>query len=255
MIKDTVYYQSYSDDFVESRNQAYQLPDDYRWLHHNICYRVAAKCLHLIVLLLAMLYCRFFLHVTIKNRSVLKPKHRSGYFLYGNHTQPAGDAFIPFLVTPDKRCSILVSPANLGIPLLGKLLPMLGALPLPGTISGMKKLDQAIAGRITAGRCIVIYPEAHVWPWFTGIRPFPAAAFGYPVKHNAPAYCMTTTYQQRKNRLKPRISIYVDGPFHPDRSLSKQQQKHTLCEQIYACMEKRSRNSNYEYIRYQKGGT
>ncbi len=45
---------------------------------------------------------------------------------------------------------------------------------------------------------MTIFPEAHVWPYYTGIRPFGEAAFHYPVATGKPVYTMTVTYQRRR---------------------------------------------------------
>lgn len=68
--------------------------------------------------------------------AVLRQCAKSGCFLYGNHTQPVGDAFIPVRALAPKRSYVVVSPANLGIRVLGPLLPMLGALLIPNSIRG-----------------------------------------------------------------------------------------------------------------------
>jgi hypothetical protein len=249
---ETRQYQSFTEDFVVSKNQSYQLPKNYVWVHNNVLYIIASRFLYLLALLFTFLYCRFSLHVKIKNRSVLRQYRKYGFFLYGNHTQPIGDAFIPARVLVTKHIYVVASPANLGIPILGPLLPMLGALPRPDSFSGIKKFHEAIRLRIAKKNCVVIYPEAHVWPWYTGIRPFSTAPFGFPVEDGSPSFCITTTYQQRKHGKKPGITIYVDGPFFPDGSLSKKKQKEKLRDAIHDCMELRSRNSKYQYIRYER---
>ena len=251
---ETRLYRSLADDFVESKNQSFRLPENYIWIHENPLYRIFSKCLYLPAVLFAFLYCKFGLHIKIKNRSVLRQHTESGCFVYGNHTQPVGDAFIPIRIFAPGHCYVGVSPANLGIPVLGPLLPMLGALPLPHSIGGMKKFRDAVRIRITGRGCMVFYPEAHVWPWYTGIRPFPAASFGFPVECRAPSFCMTTTYQKRKRGRKPGITVYLDGPFYPDSSLPRKEQKEKLRDGIYDCMVRRSQNSTYQYINYERAG-
>lgn len=248
----TMYYQSHEDDFVESKNQSMRLPADYVWIHNSLSYRIASQCLYWVVSSVAALYCRFGLHVAFENRAVLRQCRRSGCFLYANHTQPIGDALIPIRALSSKRCYIVAAPANLGIPVLGRLLPMLGALPIPDSVAGKRELHKAIRRRIHERRSVVIYPEAHVWPWYTGIRPYPATAFCYPVDCKAPAFCITTTYRERSPGKKPRLVIYADGPFYPDPALSKKGQKEKLRNEIYACMERRSQSNTCEYIRYRK---
>lgn len=249
---ETKYFKSFTDDFVRSKKQSYRLTESFVWIHTGFFYRVTAQFLYLLFQCFALLYCRFVLHVKMENRSVLQQSQNTGFFLYANHTQPMGDAFMPVLVLSPKRAYIVASPANLGIPGLGPLLPLIGALPLPESVGGIKKLCNAIKFRITQKSCIVFYPEAHVWPWYTGIRPFPAASFGFPVECDAPSYCMTITYQERNRLKRPGITIYLDGPFYPDRSLSKMKQKEKLRDEIYRCMEHNSLNSTYSYIQYRK---
>ena len=53
-------------------------------------------------------------------------------------------------------------------------------------------IDQIVADKKT----ILIYPEAHIWPYYTKIRPFPSTSFRYPIKFNVPSFSITTTYQK-----------------------------------------------------------
>ena len=64
---------------------------------------------------------------------------------------------------------------------------------------------------------------------------------------------MTTTYYKRKFGKKPGIIVYVDGPFNVDENLNKKEKQEKLFNQIYQCMENRSKNSTYEYVKYEKG--
>ena len=100
---------------------------------------------------------------------------------------------------------------------------------------------------------ITIYPEAHIWPYYTKIRPFKTVSFKYPIEFNTPAFCMTNTYQSYgKNKDKIKIVTYIDGPFFPDKNLTKSEQKQNLRDQIYNKMVERSKNSNIEHIKYEK---
>lgn len=251
MKKSKVYcYKSYDEDLVESKNQNYKLKENYKWIKNNIFYRLCSEILYFIAYIFGFFYCKFGLHVKVKNRKVLKKYKKQGYFLYGNHTQPIGDVFIPAYVCNDKRIYVVVSQANLGVAGIGKILPMLGALPIPDSIKDTKKLWEAIKKRIEQKKCVVIYPEAHVWPYYTKIRPFTKTAFKFPVDCNAPAFAMTTTYYKRKLGKKPGIIVYMDGPFMPDNKLTKKENEEKICEEIYKSMVNRSKNSTYEYMEY-----
>lgn len=248
----TRYYNAFTDDFVQSKNQDYKLPENYEWLQTKFISRLFSNLIYAMALLISNVYCRLFLHIKIKNKHKFKQVGKSGAFVYGNHTQPIGDVFDPAIISFPKRIHTIASPANLGIPFLGKILPYLGALPLADNLGGMKKLNHAIQYRIAQGRFIVIYPEAHVWDYCTFIRPFSDSSFKYPVKSDKPVFCMTTTYQKRKFGKKPTATIYIDGPYYRDSSLSQHEQATKLHDIVYAKMQERSKLSNYSYIVYEK---
>ncbi|MBU3852024.1 MAG: acyl-phosphate glycerol 3-phosphate acyltransferase [Candidatus Paralactobacillus gallistercoris] len=246
-------YHTYQDDVVTSKQQNYHLPANYQWIHHNRFYQLMSTLLYRLAYVVCGGYCKYGLHVKIKNQAVLLPYRNQGYFIYGNHTQPVGDVFAPMHVVPHQHLYYIASPANLGVPVIGKLLPCGGALPIPESLRQMRPFIAAIKTRIQQHQPILIYPEAHVWPYYTQIRPFMEAAFHYPVALDVPSFCITTTYQKRRYDSKPQITLYVDGPFWPDKTLSRKQQQQQLCQQIHEQMQQRAQAySNYEFVHYQK---
>ncbi len=255
MKQQTRYYKSYTDDFVESKNQQCKIPEGYKWLRLDIGSRLLSAIIYGLAVLFANVYCRLCLHIRYKGSKKLKEARKSGAFIYCNHTQPMGDVFTPALPCLPNRVYVVVSPANLGIPGIGKILPYLGALPIPDDVAGMRRFNEAMEYRLGQGRPIVIYPEAHVWEYYTGIRPYPTTSFKYPVKYDKPVYCMTSTYQSRGEGKKPRCTVYIDGPFYPDKSLATREQVAKLHSQVYEKMQERSRESNYEYIKYRPEAT
>ena len=116
----------------------------------------------------------------------------------------------------------------------------------------MRDFVKCVKQRVEEKNCIVIYPEAHVWPYYTKIRPFPTTSFKFPVEAKLKSFAATTTYQKRKWGKKPKITVYVDGPFEVDEKLSKKENQEKLCNEIYECMKKRSNESTYEYIEYRR---
>lgn len=137
--KKVIYYNSYKDDVVINKNQNFKISNDYKWMYSNIIYNFFSTLLYYFVYIISFFYCKIYLHVKIENRQVLKKYKKQGYFLYGNHTQIIGDAFIPAHVAKGKRVYVIVSQANLGIKGIGKILPMLGAIPKTDSIKNLKK--------------------------------------------------------------------------------------------------------------------
>ena len=246
------YYKTFEDDFVQSEDQDYVLPDDYKWIHKNILYKFFSNILYAIAYIFGFIYCKFILKITIKNKNVIKKYKKQGFFIYGNHTQPIADVFIPALICKGKRIYVIANSSNLKVKFIGKFLSMIGILPIPQKSSQMKEFIMAVNQRSKEKNAIITYPEAHVWPYYTKIRPFPKTAFKFAVENNAPVFCTTTTYQKRKEGKKPKITIFVDGPFFIDEKLNKKENQEKLHSYIYNKMQERSANSNYEYIEYKK---
>lgn len=242
------YYSSFRDDFAHSANQHYVLPDHYRWVRKDFGSKILSALIYGLAVIFSSVYCKFFLHMKIRGRNNCRGI-RGGFFLYGNHTQPVGDVFIPALCVLPKRIYTVVSTANYGIPVIGKLLPYLGALPIVDSMHGLKELNKALEYRLEKGHPIVIYPEAHVWEYYTGIRPFPDTSFKYPVKFGAPAFAMTVTYRKSKRFKRPIMEVFLDGPFYGKGDSAKEKAA-DLHGQIYSAMKERSLNSNFAYIQY-----
>lgn len=249
-MKEVRYYSAYTDDFEESANQDYKLPENYRWVRTDILSQFLSGFIYGLAVIFGGAYCKFFLHMKVKGRKNLKGM-TGDFFIYGNHTQPVGDVFIPALCVLPKRIFTVVSTANYGIPVIGKILPYLGALPIVDSLHGFKELNKAIEMRLKKNHPIVIYPEAHVWEYYTGIRPFAESSFKFPVKMNKPAFAMTVTYCKSKVFKRPLMGVYLDGPFYAEGKTVKEKTA-DLHSKVYEAMMKRSKNSNYDFIKYEK---
>lgn len=244
-------YSSYDTDFEKTKNEDFKVAEGYHWILRRPIDRVISGVLYGVALFISFFYLRFFLRIRIVGRDKLKESRGEGIFLYANHTQPIGDVLLPAHAVFPKRIYTVVSPANLGIPVIGKLLPHLGALPLTDSLSGLRELSAAIKEHISSGRCVVIYPEAHVWAYYTGIRPISPMSFSHPARLGNAVYCMTLTYQRSRFFSRPRATAYIDGPFFGE-GKSVRSREEDLCRQVVECMNERARASNTEYIKYIK---
>lgn len=243
-------FRSLADDFYP-QNQDYHLPEDYRWIDPAPLHRVLSAVVYALAVVFASVYCPLILHARYHGTKILR-KEKRGFFLYCNHTQSVGDVFLPALACFPKRIYTVVSQQNYALPVIGKILPYLGALPLGENLTQMRKANNAISTRIAQKHPVVVFPEAHVWDYCTFIRPFSAGAFKYPTREDVPAYCMTVTYQKHRFFKRPVMHIYVDGPFHGEEEGSAKERADSLRSKIEETMHTRARMSNYNYIIYQK---
>ncbi len=243
-------YKSFSDDFEIAQDQNFCLPENYRWVRKDIISKMLSGIIYFLAIVFSLFYCPLCLHMRVKGRKNIRGL-KGRFFIYGNHTQPIGDVFIPALCVLPRRIFTVVSTANFSIPFIGRILPYLGALPVVDTINGFKKLSKAMEFRLSKNHPIVIYPEAHVWEYCSFIRPFPKTSFKFPSKLDAPVIAMTVTYKKSRFFRKPRTTVYLDGPFYPQGETAKQRVEY-LHKKVYDIMCKRSEESNYHYISYIK---
>ena len=126
------------------------------------------------------LYAKIKFKIKFIGKEKLKAHKKEGFFIYANHTQVFADTFIPSLANYPKRNFLIVNPENISMKGLKTLVEMLGAIPIPGTKEAMKNFLEAIKYRINKKSSITIYPEAHIWPYYTKIRPFKSVSFFFP---------------------------------------------------------------------------
>ena len=257
MTRKIIYYDDASaDDFAGNGIQAKAVPADFPYVRRGPLRAAAEFVLYrLIATPLIFLIAKIGFGLKIRNRGVMKKLRGTGCFLYGNHTQGMMDAYTPTLIAFPKHAHIVTGPEAVSPPLLRTLVPMLGGIPLPGTLAGFRPFREAVSARIRQKRAVTVYPEAHIWPWYTGIRPFPDGSFQYPVREQVPAVAFVTTYRRRKvfRNLWPCLTVTLSEPFYPDPSLSPAEAKRKLRDEVYEFMARTAGSpGNYAYREYRK---
>lgn len=251
--KQIIYYKNeLEDEFSTAQITARKIDQAYRYEGGPLFFLGKLFFYEIIAKPLAFCFMKLKFGHKVVGKHLLKEAKKEGYFLYGNHTNDIADALIPSLSCFPKDVAVIVHPNNVSMPVLGKITPFLGALPLPDDAKAAKNFNKAIQHKIEKKYCVTIYPEAHIWPYYTKIRPFKDTSFGYPIKLNTQVFCFTNTYQKRRFRKTPRIVTYIDGPFRADPSLSLKEQRCDLRNQVYEAMCKAAKNNTVELIQYIK---
>ena len=215
-----IYYEDeLNDEFSKSSIEPRIIDENYKYVHKNPLWNLCSFVLQNILSVpIKILYAKIKFRIKYIGKEKIKPYRNEGYFIYGNHTQPFADTFIPSIPMYPKRNFLIVNPVNISLKGTGTLVEMLGAMPIPSNKSAMKNFLEAIKQKMNKGYAITIYPEAHIWPYYTKIRPFKDVSFKYPIQLEKPAFCITNTYQSYgKNNKKIKIVSYIDGPFYPNK--------------------------------------
>ncbi|MDO4565496.1 MAG: 1-acyl-sn-glycerol-3-phosphate acyltransferase [Clostridia bacterium] len=254
MKKDRVYYYSdpINDDFAGTKIKAKKVDGSYPYMRGRVWRFFSALTYHVIAMPIVAFICRFVLGFRVKNKRAIR-SIKGGFCLYGNHTHVL-DAFLPPIVAWPKRAYTIASPDAVSVGWLTGLVQMLGAIPIPTERSGMIKFMTAIKKHCEDGSCIGIFPEAHVWPYYTGIRPLQGVSFRYPVSWDCPMVVMVTTYHHRSGlnrwRSQPKRVLHISDPMYRNPELSSKEAQEELRARAQAFMDEMSKKSDYEYARY-----
>lgn len=254
--KQIIYYtDELNDDFGGKVEKQKVIDSNFKFIHKNIFWRFF-ECIafYPIVVPVFWFYTRVIRGIKFVNKKNIKKVKGKNYFLFGNHTG-FYDGFIPNLISLPKRTKIIVSPHAVSIRGIKNFIQMLGAYPLPTGLNGMHKFVEGINYYNKHDWNITIYPEAHIWPYYTKIRPFKDNSFGYPVSTNSPVFAFCTTFSKPtglfKKARKANIKVYISEPFYPNLDVPKKQAQKELRDKVYNFMtETAAKYSDYEVITY-----
>ncbi len=248
-----IYINNNSTEVIQNKLKKKKIDKNYKYISKNFFYNLFGNlCYFCLAKPITWFIFKFIRHIKYKNTKVLKQHKKGGYFVYCNHTDAWSDALSPALICNPKKPRIICDSSNLSIPIVGFLTKQWGALPLPDDLQATKNFYAAIASTLNKNAPIIIYPEAHLWPYYTKIRPYSSISFRYPIKYNKPVYTFTTTYHKRRFSKKPRLEIYVDGPFYPNSDLHSKESQEKMRDICFNKMRERAKLNTYEFIKYKK---
>ena len=246
-----IYYKDeLTDEFSGTKIDSRKIDENYNYSKNPIWDFCSFVMQNFLSIPIKLLYAKLKFNVKFIGKERLKECKNQGFFIYANHTQNFLDTFLPSLAVYPKRNFLIVNPENISLKGTGWLVELLGAIPLPDTKNASRNFLNQIEKRTRKKSSITIYPEAHIWPYYTKIRNYKATSFRYPAKLNMPVFAITNTYQKRKNKIQ--IVSYIDGQFYPDNSLNEKQASLELRNVVHEQMVERSLNSNVEVIKYIK---
>lgn len=254
----TYYYSDMlNDDFSSASIKTEKVEKDFKFLNRNPIWNTAAfLAYYFIALPIVFLYDKIVFGLKIVNRRAFLKVIRKGVFVYSNHTQMLDPFLLPVAAFP-KKVYPIANPDAVSIPGLRQLVLMLGCIPIPTSLAAMPEFLNAVSHRIDGANCVSIFPEAHIWPYYTKIRPFKATSFKYPVKKDVPAIAAAVTYRRRAGiagmiTKRPAITLHISDPIYPDKTLSPAKAKVELRNRAFEFMERAAAScEQQEFIRYE----
>lgn len=255
-LKTVFYCDEINDDFAGNNIETKKIPNNYRYINNSVLFKISSFLLrYLFAIPVLWLVNLLVFRPKVMNKKLLKQLKKKGYYVYANHVLPFDPIVLPIKTQVRKNMVIIAGPDLFSINgLVSWLVRHFFAIPTPNQDSEMiENFCNCLSWNIKKKRRVLIYPEAHIWPYYNGIRNFKSVSFKYPVTDNAPVVVATTTFKKRKGNKKPKPIIYLDGPFYPDTSLSIHEQVTDLRDRVHNAMKWRAgQEGNYAYINYVK---
>ncbi len=252
-----IYYYSdpLNDDFAGTNIKTKQVGENFQFLHKSLFWRFLSFIAYYVVAFIPVwIFVRIIHGVKFKGKKNLR-KVKGPKFFYGNHTQII-DVLEPSIISWPRRNKIMASPDVVSIWGIKNFVQMLGAIPVPNNIGALKKFKTAIDYDYKRGYDIYVFPEAHIWPYYTGVRPFSDVTFSYAISLNAPVFAFFTAYSPPRSIFKlfphkTTKTIYISEPFYINTDLPRKEAKKDLRDRVYNWMLDCSKKYNtYEVIQY-----
>lgn len=259
--KKIIYYtDEQNDDFFNmSKKNLKQINvnKDYVYLPKSFIFKFLSFIFYYIIALpLLIIGNTLIFRTTTKGRKNLKSIRKKGFFVYANHTNYKDAWLTPISVAFYRKTYIIAEKTAIQIPIIRHLVKAGGALPVADTPSALKNLSCAVTQIIKQNKIITIFPEAHIWPYFTGIRPFPITSFRFPAKAGAPAVPVAVCYKKKwffGDMRKPKQVIFIGKPIFPNPNFSYRENAQFLRDECYNFIKTTlEKESTYSYIEYKE---
>jgi len=254
----TVYYDdALADDFAGTKISQLPFYSKFKYIHKNIFWRACSWFTYYVIALpILWIVGKIGWGVKTKGRNNLRELRHRGCFVYCNHTQMCDSWSGQVFVMRPKRTYIMANQDAVSIKGIRAFVMMIGCLPVPEQFEWKEAFKEAVEYRYKQSAAIMIFPEKHIWPYMTHIRPFSEDSFVYPSELGAPVIATCTTY--RKAHLfgdyrRPKMTIHISKPIYPDMSKSLIERKKIVRDEVYDFMIRHAaEDENVEYIRYLK---
>ena len=251
-----IYYRDeLNDDFAEINGvkKRPELKDNYHYIHHNPFRRFLDGFVYYVIAKPWMALFCIFHGIRYKNKKNLKVLHGKGAFIYSNHVG-ISDVFKFQSLVFWKKVNIIGYSDTASIPVASLVVKAFGYLPISMKISNLKNLRDGCEFLVHKRKeYVLIYPEAHIWPYYTKIRPFKNVSFVYPAESMSPVVPAVTTFRKVWYSKKPKQTIIFGRVIFPQEELTVNENRDYLRDECYKEMVRiASSVEQAEYIEYIK---
>ncbi len=164
--------------------------------------------------------------VKVEGRENIALLDNEGGISIMNHIHNMDSSMAAIALSPEK-VTFVSSPANLQLPVIGKILKLLRVIPIPYSTSSAKDFVRIIQNELKNNRIVHFFPEGMLLKNFQGLRDFKDGAFYFATKEKKAILPMAIRQvKSRKGKQRwltgnPRYFIFIGTPLYPNNDLSQ----------------------------------
>lgn len=246
------------DDFQKTKTYySVKVDENYKYISKNLFFKIVSFCLYYFFAFPVLSLLNFFVFgCIVKGRKKLRAIKKQGFIIYANHTSIKDSWLAPICVAPLKRVYIVSNKDAVQIPFVSFLTKALGVLPVADTVGGLKNMKKSISTLLKKKKAIMIFPEAHIWHYYTKLRPFPLTSFKFASQNNVPVVPVAVCYKQKRilgKLRKPKMIAYVGDIIYPNANYSEKENAKFFQQSVYqSIFNTLKKESDYAYYNYKK---
>lgn len=220
---------------------SFEINDEYKYINNGFLFNLVSTILYIIAYPILFVYNKIMYNFKIYGRENLK-EVETGKITVSNHVHPMDCTMNAIANAPDIMYFLSLK-SNFEIPVIGYIIKLLHALPIPAEIKKKEKLFKDMSKILKNNETIHFYPEASLWPYYKKLRKFKNGAFRLAVENNVPivpmVYKFVKPYGIRKLiKKRPFIELHILPAIYPDINLDKKEATEKLKNIVHEKMEK-----------------
>lgn len=175
-----------------------------------------------------------------KGTKNIKELKGNGAVIVCNHVHNFDCTFVGLSILP--RRAVFTSLAYLfRLPVVGPLIRVMGSVPVPAELSGMRKFLSELSEGAASGRLVCIYPEGMIEPYCDHLRQFREGAFAVAVRADVPVVPLVLTERPQRGiwrfKKRPCFTMEIGTPLYPIADGSVREKTKELAQRTRSIME------------------
>lgn len=202
------------------------------YLYENPLRRVARRFLYAVIRTIfpPALRLIYGFHITGKENY---EKLNGGAVMVYNHVHCLDCIMAACAITRNRIFYVTIQ-QNCDIPVVGALIKLLGAWPLPQNASGYRMYKSRCKQALKSGNIVVVCPEGERKKTYEELRPFKTGAFEFAAENNVPV--LPCVIKKVKSKGKTALEFSMLEPIYAPADASKKRKTQSLCENTRSVM-------------------